>query len=93
MLAFARSLNWLYLIRMLAQYIAPALVVLALVGELTSVGASGAVNIVLLTVFALLTVVMIGICGWTVFLWDIDRLFFRLESRIDSQLGGNSNEG
>src|SRR2546430_8491532 len=87
MLAFARSLNWLYLIRMLAQYIAPALVVLALVGELTSVGASGAVNIVLLTVFALLTVVMIGICGWTVFLWDIDRLFFRLESRIDSQLG------
>jgi hypothetical protein len=87
MLAFARSLNWLHLIRMLAQYIAPALVVVALVAEFTSGGSSDAFNIVFLTVFALLTIVMIGICGWTVFLWDIDRLFFKLENRIDSQLG------
>ena len=29
---------------------------------------------------------MIGVCGWIVFLWDIDRLFFRLERKIDAQL-------
>jgi hypothetical protein len=29
---------------------------------------------------------MMGICGWTVFLWDIDRLFFRLENKIDAHL-------
>jgi len=41
----------------------------------------------LLIIFVVLTVAMIAVCGWTVFLWDIDRLFFRLESRIDTQLG------
>jgi hypothetical protein len=41
---------------------------------------------VLLVVFSLLTVIMIGICGWIVFLWDLDRLFFKLESKIDSQI-------
>ena len=30
---------------------------------------------------------MIAICGWTVFLWDIDRLFFKLDNRIDAQIG------
>src|SRR5260370_12067858 len=29
---------------------------------------------------------MIGICGWIVCLWDLDRLFFKLESKIDSQI-------
>jgi hypothetical protein len=87
MLEYARSLDWLRLIRMLAQYIAPGLVVFALLAELTAAGTSGAFNVTLLAAFGLLTVVMIGLCGWTVFLWDIDRLFFRLESRIDSQLG------
>ena len=28
---------------------------------------------------------MIGACGWIVFLWDIDRLFFSLERKIDTQ--------
>jgi hypothetical protein len=41
---------------------------------------------VLLIVFSLLTAIMIGICGWIVFLWDLDRLFFKLESKIDSQI-------
>jgi hypothetical protein len=36
-------------------------------------------------VFSLLTLVMIGACGWIVFLWDIDRLFFSLERKIDTQ--------
>src|SRR5262245_319573 len=81
------SLDWLRLVRMLAQYIAPTLVVLALAAELAGAGESHAtVNIVLVTVFGSLTIVMFGICGWTVFLWDIDRLFFRLENRIDTQL-------
>jgi hypothetical protein len=82
MLEFVRSLDWLRLIRMLAQY-----VVLALLAELAGAGAWEAFNIILVAVFGLFTVVMIGICSWTVFLWDIDRLFFRLENRIDSQLG------
>ena len=30
---------------------------------------------------------MIAICGWTVFLWDIDRLFFKLDNRIDAEIG------
>ena len=36
-------------------------------------------------VFSLLTLMMIGACGWIVFLWDIDRLFFSLERKIDTQ--------
>lgn len=85
---FARSLDWLHLIRMLAQYIAPGMVVLALVVEFSGVGhSSTGIHAVLMIVFVALTLAMIAICGWTVFLWDIDRLFFRLESRIDSQLG------
>jgi hypothetical protein len=87
MLEFVRSLDWLRLVRMLAQYIAPGLVVLGLAAALGGAGDSHAVNILLVSLFSFLTVVMFGICGWTVFLWDIDRLFFRLESRIDSQLG------
>ena len=82
------SLDWLRLIRMLAQYVAPGLVAGALLAEMVGAGAWGTFNVVAVAVFGLLTVVMIGICGWTVFLWDIDRLFFRLENRIDSQLGG-----
>ena len=35
---------------------------------------------------------MIGVCGWTVFLWDIDRLFFKLESKIDSELADGQTE-
>jgi hypothetical protein len=87
---FARSIDWLRAIRMLAQYIAPGLATLALVAAFTGAGSILVVNVVLVTVFSLLTVALIAICGWTVFLWDIDRLFFRLEGKIDSQLGDAS---
>jgi hypothetical protein len=79
--------GWLRLVRMLAQYIAPALVALALVAEIAGATASGNINGMFLGVFGPLTIVMISICGWTVFLWDIDRLFFRLENKIDTELG------
>src|SRR5262249_27629339 len=36
----------------------------------------------------ILTVMLIGVCGWVVFLWDIDRLFYRLERKIDAQTAG-----
>jgi hypothetical protein len=86
MLEIVRPLGWLRLIRMLAQYIAPSLLIVAFAAELTGAGDSHALNIVLAILFSFLTVVMLGICGLTVFLWHIDRLFFRLESRIDGQL-------
>jgi hypothetical protein len=85
---FLRSIDWLRLIRTLAQGVVPALAAAALLSDVTWAGASNtAFNLVLLIVFCLFTVAMILICGWTVFLWDIDRLFFRLENKIDGELG------
>jgi len=84
---FARSIDWLRVVRMLAQYIAPGLAAVALISALTWAGPSNTpFNVVVFAVFSLFTVVMMGICGWTVFLWDIDRLFFRLENKIDAHL-------
>jgi hypothetical protein len=84
----AQSVDWLRVIRTLAQYVAPGLAALALIGELVWPGRPNqALDALVLTIFCLLTVVMIAICGWTVFLWDIDRLFFKLENKIDAQLG------
>jgi len=84
----ARSIDWLRVIRALAQSIAPGMAVLALISELVRpVGPATVLDNLVLIVFCLLTVVMIAICGWTVFLWDIDRLFFKLESKIDAELG------
>jgi len=83
----ARSIDWLRGIRTLAQSIAPGVAAVALISELVRpVGPNTALDGLILTVFCLLTVVMIAICGWTVFLWDIDRLFFKLESKIDAEL-------
>jgi hypothetical protein len=87
-------MNWLRLIRFLTQYVAPGLAAVVVVAEIISwlLGApvlpsiTHAYHYVLLTVFSLLTAIMIGICGWIVFLWDLDRLFFKLESKIDSQI-------
>jgi hypothetical protein len=84
----ARSIDWLRAIRTLAQSIAPGLAVVALIGELVwPAGPDTVLDALVLTVFCLLTVVMIALCSWTVFLWDIDRLFFKLENKIDVQLG------
>ena len=94
MLNLLRSIDWFRYIRLLAQYIAPAMVVLTLGVNLAWGGASfsPALNLAMAIVFSALTLVMIAICGWTVFLWDIDRLFFRLDSRIDAQVSGKSDE-
>jgi hypothetical protein len=90
----AFHMNWLRLIRFLTQYVAPGLATVVVAAEITGwlLGApvlhslTHAYHYVLLIVFSLLTVIMIGICGWIVFLWDLDRLFFKLESKIDSQI-------
>jgi hypothetical protein len=83
--------DWLLILRLLTQYVAPVLVLLGLIVELTgfsfgSAGLDSAYNHFGAIVFSLLTVVMISACGWILFLWDIDRLFFRLESKIDTEL-------
>ena len=87
-------MNWLRLIRFLTQYVAPGLVTVVVAAEVMGwlLGApvlpslTHAYHFLILIVFSLLTAIMIGICGWIVFLWDLDRLFFKLESKIDSQI-------
>lgn len=83
--------NWLQITRVVTQYVAPGLIALTLLLELIGLSSSAsslarAYGYVLAVVFSLLTILMIAACGWIVFLWDIDRLFFRLEHKIDAQL-------
>jgi hypothetical protein len=79
--------DWLQVTRVFTQYVAPGLVVLALTIELSGLSIrSTAYGYLLAIVFSVLTILMIGVCGWIVFLWDIDRLFFTLERKIDAQL-------
>jgi hypothetical protein len=76
------------------QYVAPGLVVLALLVELSGLSpVSRGYGYVLATVFSLLTIIIIAVCGWIVFLWDIDRLFFSLERKIDAQLPAQAGSG
>jgi hypothetical protein len=85
-------MDWLHFTRLLTQRVAPGLAAAAVIIEITGwlLGAplSRCVpyNYVLLIVFSLLTTSMIGFCGWIVCLWDLDRLFFKLETKIDSQI-------
>ena len=87
-------MNWLLLVRLLTQYVAPGLAAVVVVAEIIGWLFGGPVLPLLthtyyylvLIVFSLFTVIMIGICGWVVFLWDLDRLFFKLESKIDLQV-------
>src|SRR5262249_19425864 len=87
-------MDWLRLIRCLTQYVAPGLAAVVVVAEITGwlLGASVSPSVtytyhcLLLIVFSLLTAIMVGLCGWIVCLWDLDRLFFKLESKIDSQI-------
>jgi hypothetical protein len=86
--------DWLKITRVFTQYVAPALVVLALIVEISGLSfRSTAYDYLLAIVFSLLTIVMIGVCGWIVFLWDIDRLFFGLERKIDTQLPADTAAG
>ena len=95
-------MEWLRLIRSLTQYVAPGLAALVVVVEIigwllgaqVSPSVAYAYQFLLLIVFSFLTAIMIGICGWIVCLWDLDRLFFKLESKIDSQIAVlKSNSG
>jgi hypothetical protein len=87
------SIDWLRLIRILTQYVAPWLATVVMVAEVigwqfaasASLSVTHTYQYLLLVVFSLLTTILIGISGWIVCLWDLDRLFFRLESKIDSQ--------
>jgi hypothetical protein len=69
----------------MTQYVVPGLLVVAFLVEFAGYRAVPAYDYLIAVVFSLLTLVMIGACGWIVFLWDIDRLFFRLERKIDAQ--------
>src|SRR5262245_19886157 len=85
------QLDWLRAIRHLTQYVVPGLILAAVIIEVAgwtfaSQSLASAYDYLLAIVFSLLTILMIGICGWTAFLWDIDRLFFKLEGKIDSEL-------
>ena len=95
-------MEWLRLIRFLTQYVAPGLAALVVVVEIigwllgaqVSPSVAYAYQFLLLIVFSFLTAILIGICGWIVCLWDLDRLFFKLESKIDSQIAVlKSNSG
>jgi hypothetical protein len=96
--------DWLGLIRILTLYVAPGLVAIVMVVEIigwrfgarVSPSVMHTYHYLLLIVFSLLTAILIGICGWIVILWDLDRLFFKLESKIDSQIAileSKSGEG
>ena len=88
------QIDLLRLIRILTQYVAPGLAAIAVVAEIigwrfgasVSPSIAHAYHCLLLIVFSILTAMLIGICGWIVYLWDLDRLFFKLESKIDSQI-------
>src|SRR5712671_4042808 len=101
-------MDWLRLIRFLTQYVAPGLAAVVVVAEIIGwlLGAPIPPSVMhtyhraLPIVFSLLTAIMIGICGWIVCLWDLDRLFFILASTIDSLIaalksksGENGNNG
>lgn len=101
-------IDWLHVIRILTQYVAPGIAAIVVVAEIIGwrFGAPASPSIthtyhwLLLIVFSVLTAMLIGISGWIVYLWDLDRLFFKLESKIDSQIailesksGGSGNDG
>jgi hypothetical protein len=87
------DVDWLRLVRLLTLYIVPGLIGIALVAEVIDVAvgssftSSKPYNAVLLSVFSSLSIAIMALCGWVVFLWDIDRLLFKLEGKIDAELG------
>ena len=69
----------------MTQYVVPGLLAVAFLVEISGARTVPAYDYLVAVVFSFLTLVMIGACGWIVFLWDIDRLFFSLERKIDTQ--------
>jgi hypothetical protein len=89
--------DWPRITRLFARYAVPGLIVLGFITEFYRPPSNpntlvGAYNFGITILFSLLTVSLIGMCGWVVFLWDIDRLFYRLERKIDAQTTG-ADEG
>ena len=79
------DIDWLRLARVTTQYVVPGLLALAFLVEVAGTLTVAAYDYLIAVVFSVFTVVMIAACGWIVFLWDIDRLFFSLERKIDAQ--------
>jgi hypothetical protein len=79
------DIDWLRLTRVMTQYVVPGLLAVAFLVEITGTRTAFAYDYLIAVGFSLLTVIMIAACGWIVFLWDIDRLFFSLERKIDAQ--------
>jgi len=79
------DINWLPLTRVMTQYVIPGILAVAFLIEITGTRTFPEFDYLIAVTFSLLTLVMIGACGWIVFLWDIDRLFFSLERKIDAQ--------
>jgi hypothetical protein len=86
------AIDWLRLTRVLTQYVVPGVLAFALLVEVSDTRINLAYDYVVAIVFSLLTLVMIGACGWIVFLWDIDRLFFSLERKIDTQTASDAED-
>jgi len=89
--------DWSRVIRLSAQYAVPGLIALGIIAEFSRALSSpitlaGMHNIGIAVLFSVLTVTLIGMCGWVVFLWDIDRLFYRLERRADRCCGRGQRE-
>ena len=81
----------------MTQFIVPGVVAVACLVEIAAAAmagphSAGAYDYLIAIIFSLLTLTMIGMCGWIVFLWDIDRLFFRLERKIDTQANAGADE-
>ena len=84
------DINWLCTTRVMTQYVVPGLLTFAFLVEITGTRTVPAYDYIVAVVFSLVTVVMIAACGWIVFLWDIDRLFFSLERKIDTQTASDA---
>ena len=76
--------DWPRVIRFSARYVVPTLIAVGIIAEFSS-PPSRLNDIGVAILFSVLTMALIGVCGWVVFLWDIDRLFYRLERKIDAQ--------
>jgi hypothetical protein len=79
------AIDWLRLARVTTQYVVPGILAFAFLVEISGTPTVFAYDYAIALVFSLLTLVLNGACGWVVFLWDIDRLFFSLERKIDTQ--------
>ena len=79
------DIDWLRLTRVMTQYVVPGLLAVAFLVEIAGDADGSRVRLSDGGRFFASHLIMICACGWIVFLWDIDRLFFSLERKIDTQ--------